>query len=137
MVLLGGKCLAFDEYAQERDGSLLSFLKDAPRIKAEDSVEAIGDQLESLAGQAGLKRPVVCRTSDGRIAWGIHYVSAKANRAYLVYLINLGREAKTVSLFSDDKSLGKAVDLFSNEKNSSAEFVLKPYEMRLLSIAGE
>jgi beta-galactosidase len=137
VVLLGEKCLAFDQYSQERPGSLLAFVQNAPRVKAEEPVEEIGNQLESLAGQADLQRPVVCRGGDGKIPWGVQCVSARTNGALLVHLINVGKNEKTVLLFSGGKPVGETFDLLRNEKAGAGKISLQPYEMRLLSVAGE
>jgi beta-galactosidase len=137
VVLLGESSLLLDEYGRERDKDMLAFLKDAPHIGAEETAETMASRLEALIGSAGIKRPVVCRSAEGKVPWGVHCVSVKRGEATLVHVVNLAKDARTVSLWAGDQAVGEALDLWRNEKTSVRRMTLQPYEMRLLSIPRE
>jgi hypothetical protein len=64
-------------------------------------------------------------------------VSVKRGEATLVHVVNLAKDARTVSLWAGDQAVGEALDLWRNEKTSVRRMTLQPYEMRLLSIPRE
>lgn len=132
IMLFGDNCLAFNEYGEKRNSDALKFLKNAPRINADESVESIANELNSLATKAKIQRPISCRDENGNIPWGIRYVSVKENSTRLIYLLNVGKNSQTVSLFGNGKLMGETQDLLTNEKINAASLKLAPFEMRLL-----
>jgi hypothetical protein len=135
LVLLGESSLRFDEYGRQRDPNLLAFLQEAPRIDGEQTGVPLAQRLEALMDSAGIRRPIVCRSVDGKVPWGVHCVSAREGATRLVHVINLAKEARTVSLWVGGQAAGAALDLWRNEKANVRQMTLQPYEMRLISIS--
>jgi hypothetical protein len=126
--------LLFDEYGRQRDLNQLAFLKEAPRIGGEQTGMVLAQRLEALMDAAGIKRPIVCRSVDGKVPWGVHCVSARDGATRLVHVINLAKEARTVSLWAGGRAVGVALDLWRKEQIDVRQMTLQPYGMWLISI---
>ncbi|HWH69593.1 MAG TPA: hypothetical protein VNT26_09425, partial [Candidatus Sulfotelmatobacter sp.] len=103
-----------------------------PRLDPSETVESLATRLEALLSQTGFPQGVMCRALDSRLPWGVRCVSARQNATVLVYLQNVGKEVKTVSLSAAGTPLQNALDLLRNEKISPGPITVQPFEMRLL-----
>jgi beta-galactosidase len=134
IVVFGGDALAYDEHGHLRDTNVLTFLDNAVRINLNETVESIATRLESLFKETSFGRRIVCRDQDGKIPWGVHYVSVKQGENLLVYMVNVGKESKTVSLSSGGKTVETMFDLFNNRMINVEKIRLEPYDMKFLSV---
>lgn len=134
LVVFGKDALAYDEHGRLREASALAFLKGAVRINLDEPVESIGARFESLLTNASAERLIVCRDQAGKIPWGVRYVSARHGGDILVYLVNVGKTAKTVSLTVGGRPVEKMHDRLSDTTADVRKLELEPYAVKLFSV---
>ena len=134
LVLVDATCLTRNEKHQPRQTAALLNLPNVRTLQSRDrDAQQYWQEFDHLFDACGVVRPIRIRDQAGRAVWKVESRTVAAGERRLVYLINMSREPRQVSLEMDG-TIQRARDLITVEPVSTSALELKSFAVKFLEI---